>query len=187
MLVLAMIVEHGFWIPLFEFLYMLPSSSVSTIRCFSLVQIVCLASFFTWDLVGDVTFVAILFSFAIWLANEAIFSLALTFLEWIFLVEDIFYFCSRRLYNFYSKATFLNFFFVFLLQFFIWCTRYKEYTFCTSCFEPRSSFIRTRSRVLNNPAPSVCQSVRQSVCQWQKFSYFQPLVFSDFLHQVSLK
>ena len=43
------------------------------------------------------------------------------------------------------------------------------------------------ARVLINPAPSVSLSVSPSVRQWQKFSYFPPLVFSDFLHQVSLK
>ena len=36
------------------------------------------------------------------------------------------------------------------------------------------------------PAPSVCQSVSLSVCLWQKFSYFPPLDFSDFLQEVSL-
>ena len=40
------------------------------------------------------------------------------------------------------------------------------------------------SRVLDNPAPS---SVCQSVSPLWKFSYFLPLFFSDFLHQVSLK
>ena len=33
--------------------------------------------------------------------------------------------------------------------------------------------------------PSVRPSVCLSVCQWQKFSYFLPLDFSDFLHHVS--
>ena len=33
---------------------------------------------------------------------------------------------------------------------------------------------------------SVRPSVRPSVSQWQKFSYFLPLVFLDFLHQATL-
>ena len=33
---------------------------------------------------------------------------------------------------------------------------------------------------------SVCLSVRQSVCPQHQFSYFPPLDFLDFLHQVSL-
>ena len=36
------------------------------------------------------------------------------------------------------------------------------------------------------PAPSVCLSVCLSVCN-TKFSYFPPLDFSDFLHEVSLQ
>ena len=48
--------------------------------------------------------------------------------------------------------------------------------------QERVMVIRTRPRVLMKPAPSVSQSVRLQL----KFSYFLSLVFSDFLHQVSL-
>ena len=55
---------------------------------------------------------------------------------------------------------------------------------CFTCFEPylalRTCFIRTRLESLWNQH-------RLSVRQSQKFSYFPPLDFSDFLHQVSLQ
>ena len=44
--------------------------------------------------------------------------------------------------------------------------------------------VRTRSSPYESS--TVCPSVCQSVSPSQKFSYFPSLVFSDFLHQVSL-
>ena len=41
------------------------------------------------------------------------------------------------------------------------------------------------ARLMTGEIPSILD-VRPSVCLQQKFSYFPPLVFSDFLHQVSL-
>ena len=76
----------------------------------------------------------------------------------------------------------------------IWNYLAKRSLLCCECLVRTSSLYESaywtrpagRRVLCNQLRPSVLLSVRLSVRN-AKFSYFPPLVFSDFLHQVSLK